>query len=66
MFRSRFQALESKMFNFGLAFDGGSNHSAITKEYDARKKLKKVGFTVPVIGFGSPEDEMEVLYEVPL
>ncbi len=66
MFHSRFQALESKMFNFGLAFDGGSNHSAITKEYYAWKKLKKVGFTVPVIGFGSPEDEMEVLYEVPL
>jgi hypothetical protein len=48
----------------GLAFDGGSNHSIITKEYAARKKLKKVGFTVPVIGFGSPEAEMGELYEV--
>jgi hypothetical protein len=36
----------------GLAFDGGSNQSIITKKYVARKKLRKVGFTVPVIGFG--------------
>ncbi len=50
----------------GLAFDGGSNQSVITKEYAARKKLKKVGFTVLVIGFGSPEPEMGELYEVPL
>jgi hypothetical protein len=50
----------------GLAFDGGSNQSAITKEYAARKKLRKVGFTVPVIGFGSPKPEMGELYEVPL
>jgi hypothetical protein len=48
------------------AFDGGSNQSAITKEYDTRKKLKKVGFTVPVVGFGSPEPEMGELYEGPL
>ncbi len=50
----------------GLVFDGGSNQSAITKEYAARKKLRKVGFTVPVIGFGSPKPEMGELYEVPL
>ncbi len=50
----------------GLMFDGSSNQSVITKEYAARKKLKKVGFTVPVIGFGSPEPEMGELYEVPL
>ncbi len=50
----------------GLAFDGGSNQSAITKEYTARKKLKEVGFTIPVIDFGSPEPEMGELYEVPL
>jgi hypothetical protein len=42
----------------GLAFDGGSDQSAITKEYAARKKLKKVGFILPFIGFGSPEPEM--------
>ncbi len=39
----------------GLAFDGGNNQSIITKEYASRKKLRKVGFTVPVIGFGSSE-----------
>jgi hypothetical protein len=50
----------------GLAFDGGSNQSFVTKEYASRKKLKKVGFTVPVIGFGSPEPVMGELYEVPL
>jgi hypothetical protein len=50
----------------GLAFDGGNNQSAVTKEYAARRKLKKVGFTVPVIGFGSPEPEMGELFEVPL
>ncbi len=49
----------------GLAFDGGRNQSAISKEYAARKKLKKVGFTVPVNGFGNPEPEMGELYEVP-
>jgi hypothetical protein len=49
-----------------LSFDGGSNHSVITKEYAAKKKLKKVSFTVPVIGFGRPEAEMGELYEVPL
>jgi hypothetical protein len=42
----------------GLAFDGDSNLSVITNEYATRKKLKKVGFTIPVIGFGSPEPEM--------
>jgi hypothetical protein len=50
----------------GLAFNGGSNQSVITKEYAERKKLKKVGFKVPVIGFSSPEPEMGELYEVPL
>ncbi len=50
----------------GLAFDGGSNQSVITKEYASQKKLKKVGFTVPVTGFGSPEPVMGELYEVPL
>jgi hypothetical protein len=50
----------------GLAFDGSSNQSVVTKEYASRKKLRKVGFTVPVIGFGGPEPEMGELYEVPL
>jgi hypothetical protein len=50
----------------GLAFGGGSNQSVITKEYAARKKLKKVSFTIPVISFGSPEPEVGELYEVPL
>ncbi len=50
----------------GLAFDGGSNQSFVTKEYASRKKQKKVGFTVPVIGFGSLEPVMGELYEVPL
>jgi hypothetical protein len=40
--------------------------SPFTKEYVARKKLRKVSFTVPVIGFGSPKPEMGELYEVPL
>jgi hypothetical protein len=50
----------------GLAFDGGSNQSFVIIEYASRKKLKKVGFTVPVIGFGSLEPVMGELYEVPL
>ncbi len=49
-----------------LAFDGGSNQSFVTMEYAGRKKLKKVGVAVPVIGFGSPEPVMGELYEVPL
>jgi hypothetical protein len=50
----------------GQAFDGGSNQSFVTMEYASRKRLKKVGFAVPVIGFGSPEPVMGELYEVPL
>jgi hypothetical protein len=50
----------------GLAFDSHSNHSVITKEYATRTKLKKVGVTIPVIDFGSPEPEMGELYEVSL
>ncbi len=54
-----------------MAFDGGSNQSIITKEFAARKKLKKVVITVPVItvpviGFRSPEPEMREMFEVPL
>jgi hypothetical protein len=50
----------------GLAFDGGSNQSFATMEYASKKRLKKVGVAVPVIGFGSPEPVMGELYEVPL
>jgi hypothetical protein len=47
-------------------FDDSSNQSIITKEFTARKKLRKVGVTVPVIGFGSPVAEMGKMYEVAL
>jgi hypothetical protein len=50
----------------GLAFDGGSNQTVITKEFAVREKLQKVGVTVPVIGFGSPEAEMGEMFKVPL
>jgi hypothetical protein len=50
----------------GLAFDGGSNQSFITVEYASKKRLKKVGVAVPVIGFGSPEPVMGEMYEIPL
>jgi hypothetical protein len=50
----------------GLAFDSGSNQSFVTTEYACSRKLKKVGFAVPVIGFGSTEPVMGELYEVPL
>ncbi len=49
----------------GLAFNGSSNHYIITKEYVARRKLKKVSATILVIGFGSPEAKVGELYEVP-
>ncbi len=52
------QRVKMGKFKVGLAFDGGSNPCAITKEYAARRNPKKIGFTVPVIGFGSPEPEM--------
>jgi hypothetical protein len=60
------QRIKKGKTEVGLAFDGSSNQSVITREYAERKKLKKVSFKVPVIGFSGPELEMGELYEVPL
>jgi hypothetical protein len=48
----------------GLALDGGSSHTVVTKEYTKRKKLKKIGSQFPVISFCSPDVEIGDLYEV--
>jgi hypothetical protein len=50
----------------GFAFDGGSSHIMVTREIAERRKLKKIGSGVPVIGFGSPDVEIGDVYEVPL
>jgi hypothetical protein len=50
----------------GISFDAGSNHTFITWDYAAWRKLKKIGCSIPVIGFGIPNVEVGNLYEVPL
>jgi hypothetical protein len=60
------QRVKTGKTEVGPAFDSSSNQSVITKEFIARKKLKKVGITVPVIGFGSLKPEMGKMLEVPL
>ncbi len=47
----------------GLTFDGGSRHTVVTKKFVNRRKLKKLGGRVPVIGFASPYVGMGAVYE---
>jgi hypothetical protein len=50
----------------GIAFDGGSSHTVVTKEFSERRKHKKVGSGFPLIGFGSSDVKVGDVCKVPL